>query len=59
MDQSPSLEANRLSTGQGIRRILRNSKVYYRIHNSSPPVPVMSQDQSSLCPPTQLPEDPF
>ena len=36
MEQRPSWEANRSSASQEIPRIVRNSKVYYRIHKSSP-----------------------
>jgi hypothetical protein len=43
MDQSPSGEANGFVASQEISRVLLNPKVYYRIHNCSPPVSILSQ----------------
>jgi len=43
MQQSPSCEANRFSASQGIPRTLWNPNVHYRIHNSTPPVPILRQ----------------
>ena len=46
MEQSPFFEAKRSSAIQEIPSILHNWKVQYRIHNSSPPVPIVSQSNS-------------
>jgi hypothetical protein len=43
MEQSPSWEANRFSANQEIPSILCNPKVHYRVHNSPPPVTILSQ----------------
>jgi len=43
MQHRPSSEANKFSASQEIPRISQNSKVHYLVHNSPPPLPILSQ----------------
>jgi len=56
MEQSFS-EANQSLASQEIPHILWNPKVYYRIHNSPPPVPILSQLDQVHTSHIPLPED--
>jgi len=42
MEQNPSWEANLFSASQEIPRILQSPKVYYRVHKTQSPVPILS-----------------
>ena len=43
MQHSPSWKANRSSASQEILRILRDFTFRYRIHNSPPPLSILSR----------------
>jgi hypothetical protein len=43
MNQSHSWEANSFSASQEIPRNVRKPNVHYRIHKSTPPVPILIQ----------------
>ena len=58
MEQSLSWEANRFSASKEIPHILWNPKIRYRIHKSTPPVPILSHIEPVHAPHIPLPEDP-
>ena len=58
MEQSPSWEASRFSDSQEIPGFSWSPKVHYRIHNSLPTAPILSQLNPVRTPHITLPEDP-
>jgi len=43
MEQGPSREVNRSSASQEIPHILWSPRIYYRIHKSQQPAPILNQ----------------
>jgi len=58
VEQCPSRRANRLSASQEISRISWDPELHYRVHNSPPPVHIISQINPIHSPPIPLLEDP-
>jgi len=56
MEQSPSWEADSHSASQEIPRLSCNLKVHYRVHNSPPLVPILSQIHPVHNMPTYFPK---